>query len=119
MFVHHQVSLSSADTIIAKDNLERDLGLMGVNVENYHTDNGVFKSKAFTKEILTNKQAIRFSGVGAKWQNGCAEGAIKHVITKARILQIHAKIHWPEANDATLWTLAVTHAAHMHNHTPN
>ena len=45
-------------------------------MEAYHTDNGVYKSQAFSKALQDNYQSIRFSGVGAKWQNGVAEGAI-------------------------------------------
>ena len=71
--VEHQVTLNASDTINAKHNFERMAMELGVTVDSYHTDNGVYKSKAFTEELATNYQSIRFSGVGAKWQNGVAE----------------------------------------------
>ena len=62
-----QVTLNAADTIVAKDNFERELGYLGVTVQSYHTDNGVYISKAFTEELVKNDQALRLCGVGAKW----------------------------------------------------
>ena len=120
-YIHleHQVSLGASDTIVAKENFERILSHMGVTVDSYHTDNGTFKSKAFVKEIVTNNQAIRFSGVGAKWQNGAAEGAIRIVVSKARTMMIHAALHWPEADDAALWPMALSYSAWLFNHTPD
>ena len=117
--VEHQVTLNSSDTINAKTSFERTLLEMGVSVDGYHTDNGVFKSHAFTRELAQNYQKIRFSGVGAKWQNGVAENAIKIVVSKARTMMIHAQLMWPEAKDESLWPLAVSHAAYLYNHTPN
>ena len=32
---------------------------------------------------------------------------------------IYAQLMWPEAKDESLWPLAVSHAAHLYNHTPN
>ena len=84
-YIHleHQVSLSASDTINSKHAFERMAQDQGVIVSNYHTDNGVFKSHDFLDELAQNYQSIRFSGVGAKWQNGAAEGAIWIVVTKA------------------------------------
>ena len=56
---------------------EQHAGEMGVTVQHYHTDNGIYWSKAFTEELAQNYQSIQFSGVGAKWQNGVSEGAIR------------------------------------------
>ena len=117
--VEHQVTLNASDTINSKLAFERKAMELGVSVSSYHTDNGIFKSQAFTNEIVNNHQSIRFSGVGAKWQNGAAEGAIGLVSAKARTLMLHADLMWPEAKDDSLWPLAVSHAAHLYNHTPN
>ena len=91
----------------------------GVNINAYHTDNGIFKSKAFVHHIASNYQDIRYSGVGAKWQNGVAESAIGLIVSRARTMMIHAALHWPEVEDETLWPLAVLYSAHLYNHTPN
>jgi len=92
---------------------------MGVTVDAYHTDNGIFKSKAFTQKLHEDFQSIRFSGVGAKWQNGAAESAIGLVSAKARTMMIYAHMMWPDAKDESLWPLAVSHAAYLYNNLPN
>ncbi len=120
-YIHpeHQVTFSASDTISATESFERKARDMGVAVESYHTDNGVYKSQAFINKLVKDKQSIRFSGVGAKWQNGYAEGAINHIVSTARTMMIHAALHWPEQDDPSLWCLAVSHACHLHNHLPN
>ena len=34
-------------------------------------------------------------------------------------MMIHASLHWPEADDESLWPLAVSHAAYLYNNTPD
>ena len=120
-YIHleHQVTLNASDTINSKTAFEQHARDLGVSVESYHTDNGVYKSAAFTQEIASNFQKIKFSGVGAKWQNGVAENAIKIVVSKARTMMIYAALMWPEAKDDSLWPLALSHAAYLYNHIPN
>jgi Reverse transcriptase (RNA-dependent DNA polymerase) len=117
--VEPQVTLNATDTILAKDSFERMALQSGVTIDSYHTDNGVFKNQRFVQEIHTNVQSIRFSGVGAHWQNGMAEGAIRIIVSRARTLMLHAVWHWPEMEDASLWPMAMAHAVHIYNHTPN
>jgi hypothetical protein len=117
--VEHQVSLGASDTINAKDNFERMSLQHGVVIDSYHTDNGTFKSRRFVEEIRSNVQSIRYSGVGAKWQNGVAEGGIRIIVSRARTMMIHAALHWPDVEDHTLWPLAINHAVYLYNHTPN
>ena len=81
--VEHQVTLNASDTINAKTSFKRIAHDFGVTIGEYHTDNGVYKSKAFVEEILHSKQRIQFSGVGAKRQNGAAKGAIRIVVSRA------------------------------------
>ena len=33
-------------------------------------------------------------------------------------MMFHAALRWPEHCDKTLWPLAMSHAVHLHNHTP-
>ena len=117
--LEHQVSLNASDSIMAKDNFERMAQEVGVSIDSYHTDNGIFKSRKYVEALRKQDQTIRYSGVGAKWQNGAAEGAIRIVVSKARTMMIHAALHWPDAEDPTLWPMALTHAAYLYNHTPN
>ena len=86
-------SLSMHDTINAKHKWEHHAADMGVTIDSYHTDNGIYKNKAFTEELAQNYQTICFSGVGVKWQNGgVAEGAIRIIlVSKACTMMIHAK----------------------------
>ena len=119
MHFEHQVTVNATDTIMAKDNYERMALTHGVVVQAYHTDNGIYKSQAFAKALQDNYQSIRFSGVGAKWQNGVAEAAIGLAVSRARTMMLHVSLHWPDVDDETLWPLALSHAAYLHNHTPN
>ena len=118
LHAEHQVTLSANETISSKTRYERLAQTYGVDVQAYHTDNGVFKSQAFLKAVTDQKQTIRFSGVSAKWQNGAAEGAVRIVVSRARTMMIHAALHWPEIHDEELWPMAVDYAIHLYNNTP-
>ena len=80
--VEHQVTLNAADSIMAKDSFERVAQQYGVSIDSYHTDNGIFKSARYVESLHAHGQSIRYSGVGPKWQNGVAEGAIRIVVSK-------------------------------------
>ena len=47
-----------------------------VELQCFHTDNGIFKSKAFVEALNDNHQMITKSGIGAHHQNGVAEQAV-------------------------------------------
>lgn len=100
--VEHQVSLGATDSINAKTSFERMARDVGVDVDQYHTDNGIYTCQAYVQELVNSEQSIRYSGVGAKWQAGAAEGAIRIVVSKARTLMIHAALHCPEEEDENL-----------------
>ena len=114
-----QVTFNASDTIVAKDNFEKELDHLGVTVKSYHTDNGIYVSKAFTEQIANHNQKLRLSGVGAKWQNGRAEGAIGMLSNMTRTSMIHAALHWPEQHDPANWSLCLRHNTWLYNHTPN
>jgi hypothetical protein len=67
---------------MAKTSFERMAKECGVFVKEYHTDNGVYTSAAFQQTLQDEGQAIRFSGVGAKWQNLPAKNSIKILVNK-------------------------------------
>ena len=71
--VHHQVSLGASETIQAKTNFERDALSAGVLIADYLSDNGIYTSAEFTRELQKKGQGLRRSGVGAHHQNGIAE----------------------------------------------
>ena len=118
MSLHHQVGFTAMETISSKLAFEREASTVGNTIQSYTTDNGVYTAKDFTVELEKQGQSLQLSGVGAHHQNGPAENAIKNISRKARIFMLHAALRWPEHYDKSLWPLAMTHAVHMHNHTP-
>ena len=113
IYVHHQPTLSAADTILGKTAFERFAMDHGVSIKNYHSDNGVYTAKEYMKELASKGQGIKHSGVGAKWQNSYGENAVKLVVTRARAMMLHASLHWPEEYEEQLWPLAVSYAAYL------
>jgi hypothetical protein len=91
----------------------------GVTIQAYHTDNGVFTSKEFMRELAEKGQGMTLSGVSAQFQNGAAENAIKIVVRNARTMMIHATLRWPGFVEKDLWPMALSHAAYLFNITPN
>ncbi len=55
----------------------------------YHTDNGVYKSHEFLKELHQKGQGIKFSGVSTQFQNGVAESMIKSVVQCTHTMMLH------------------------------
>ena len=92
IFVNCQVSLGAYETIESKLMFERDAQTSGVTVKAYCTDNGVYTSKEFMKELDASGQGIKHSGVGGHHHNGVAENGIKNVVRIARTLMIHAAL---------------------------
>ena len=63
----------------------------GIRVKNFHTDNRIFAEEGFKRDVSDNNQTISYCGVGAHFQNGIAEAAIKQLTEKAITMLIHAK----------------------------
>ena len=116
--VIHQVGLTATETVQAKLRFEREAAGVGVQVKSYCTDNGIYTSQEFARELDQKGQGIRHSGVGGHHHNGVAENAIKHTVQTARTMMIHAALRWPEHSHKDLWPLALSHAVHLHNETP-
>ena len=119
IFVSHQVGATATETIQSKTKFEREALTCGVDVQAYHTDNGVFTSKEFMRELAEKGQGITLSGVSAQFQNGAAENAIKIVVRNARTMMIHAALRWPGYSEKDLWPMALSHATYLFNNTPN
>ena len=117
--VHHQISLGAHETVMSKQQFEREALTAGVLVQAYNTDNGVYTAQEFLTELNTKGQGIRHSGVGGHHHNGVAENAIKTVVRTTCTMMIHATLHWPDHADLNLWRLAMNHAVWLHNHTPD
>lgn len=82
IFMEHQTGFTAEETILANLKFEREAMGVGVTVRRYSTDNGVYNSLEFMKEIHKNNQVIRHCGVGAHHGNGVAENAIGNVVRK-------------------------------------
>ena len=121
-FVHveHQTSLSSHDTLRAKELFELFCRDHGVLPQKYMSDNAsAFTSQSFTEHLKVYRQIISFAGTGAHHHNGHAERSIRTIMSIARTMMLHSAIYWPDQADATLWPMAVTHAVFLWNHIPD
>ena len=78
-YVHLQRTLTSAETIEAKETFEHKAREMGVRVEHYHADIGRFADNDFCNHVQRSGQSLTFCGANAHWQNGVAEKAIRDV----------------------------------------
>jgi transposase InsO family protein len=116
--VENQSSLSATDTIRSKHIFEQQARGCGVEVEHYHTDNGVFTSKKFEEELTAERQSADRSATGAHHQNGNAERAIQTVQNMARAMMLHSSIMWTDEFDQSLWPYALDYSAWLYNHTP-
>ena len=117
--MEHQVALTSYETIAAKCNFERLALEAGVTVTSYHTDNGIYRSNEFLKELHSKGQGIKMSGVSAQFQNGVAENAIKTTVARACTMMLHAALRWPDVQEQSLWPYALSHTTYLHNQMPS
>jgi hypothetical protein len=121
IFLNHQVSLGSSDTIRSKNEFEEIAARSGRVIRRYHTDNGTFTSKAFAESLNTERpspQDHTRSGSHAHHQAGAAERGIQTVTYMARAMMVHAFLHWPEQFSPTFWPMALDYACWVYNHIP-
>ena len=76
IIVHHKVSFTSEETIVSKIDFEREAMGAGVPVESYSTNNDIYNSKYFNRDLHGKVQIIRHILVGCHHHNGVAENAI-------------------------------------------
>ena len=100
--LHHGLTpclLAASDTIESLILVMQEAMGYGVELKCFHTDNGIFKSKAFVEALKDSYQMITKSGVGAHHQNGVAELAIGTVQAMAQAMLLHVQLHWPDEFD--------------------
>jgi hypothetical protein len=120
IFIEHQISLSANDTIKAKLKMQKRAMDMGVSLQRFHTDEGVFTANAFLEHLAEENQGIRFSGVGTGHQNGVSERAIRTITAMARTMMLHAALRSPEGFvTADLWPMAMDYAVWIYNRVPS
>ena len=76
-------------------------------MKNCNTDNDIFVSRGFVEHVENSNQHIEYCGVGAHFQNGIAENAIKINTGNARAMLLHAMYRWPAVVRSYLWPFAV------------
>ena len=89
VFIHHQTSLDASYTLVGKRLLERDARKVGVNIQRYHVDNGIFTSSEFKADCELKEQKLTFSASNLHHQNGVAERHIGTISRMARAMLIH------------------------------
>ena len=118
-FVFLQQTLTSEETLRAKQAFEAFARGLHVEIKHYHADNGRFADNAFLNSIKEKDQTISFCGVNAHWQSGIAEKRIRDLSDMSRTQLIHAKNRWPKAIEAALWPYAIRYSATVANSTIN
>ena len=72
-FVRLQKTSTASETIEGKKAFEYEARQLGIRIEHYHADNGIFKAKEWVQDCIDNEQGLTFCGVNAHHQNGVAE----------------------------------------------
>ena len=67
------MSLDARHTLIGTRLLERDARAVGVNIQRYHADNGIFASTEFKADCELKGQKLTMSASNSHHQNGVAE----------------------------------------------
>ncbi len=115
---HLQEEKTTKATLVSKDSFETFSKRFDVSIRHVHSDNGVFRSKAFTQHCDLLSQSFSYCGVGAHWQNGSIERYIGVITTKARTMLLHALKLWSGVITPEFWSFAVSQAVRIHNATP-
>ena len=82
--IEHLINFTAPETIQAKHCFEKKMLDMGIFVQAYQLDNGIFAATDILEETNKGLQNITFSRVGAHHQNGIAEQGIQSILTKHR-----------------------------------
>ena len=81
--------LSLAETLLAKEAMEKVMAQAGLTIKHYHANNGRFADNGFVDAVNTKSQKLNFCGVGAHHQNGIIENKNKTLTTGARTILLH------------------------------
>ena len=85
-FVNHQTSLNTSSTLQSKLDIDQEAYHLGFSLKHFCSDNSVFTSKVFQANPRLLHQTHATSGMGAKYQNGIADRAIKTTSYLARAI---------------------------------
>ena len=118
-FVYMHTKLTAEETVKAKEAFEKHAQSHGVNILQYHADNGRFQDVAFKQSCEDKRQVLTFCGVNAHFQNGRAEKKIRDLQDATRTSLLHAMRKWSKVININLWPYAMRYAADVHNAIPS
>ena len=118
-YITFHTKLTSEETLRAKHAFEAHAETLGVQVRNYHADNGRFQDLLFKEDCHQKGQMLSFCGVNAHFQNGKAEKKIRDLQDAARTSLLHAIRKWPKVITVNLWPYAMRYANDVNNSVPN
>ena len=117
-YVHLQRSSEAEETVQGKLAFERYMQSIGVSVQGYQADNGIFRANKWQAACREKNQSLSFTGVNAHHQNGHAERRIRELQDAARAMLIHANRRWPRCVTTNLWPYTIKMASDVFNNTP-
>ena len=91
---------------------------MGVRVQAYQADNGIFRAHKWVESCRNKQQNLTFSGVNAHHQNGYTEQQIRELQELTRAMLIHASRRWKGSVTTNLWPYAMRMANDIYNNSP-
>ena len=118
-FVWIQKTTAAKGMVEVKKAFEKYARDMGVQIQNYHADNKILKSKVWVLDCQLSRQRITYACVGSHNQNGVAERRIRVLQDLTRTQLIHANQWWPAAINTHLWLYALRLVCAAWNESPN
>ena len=108
------------ETLNAKQDFELFASSHGVQILNYHADNGVFRANNWTKACQSdpNPQGMMFAGVDDHHTNGLVERRIWYIQDNSRAMMIHATHKWKTHTTINLWPYSLRLVNQDYNNTP-
>ena len=89
-YVHIQKSDTAEEIVEAKCAFKKIASDNGINIENYHADNGIFKANRWMEECHNNTQGMTFAAVNAHHTNSLAKRRIRELQDLTRTNLIHS-----------------------------
>ncbi len=117
-YIHLMTSLTSQETVGAKQAFAHFAEQHGVQIPHYHCDNGQFTDNDFKNAWASANQRVTFCGVNAHFQNGMAKKTIRDLRESARKQLLHAWHQWLAALHLAFWPYALRYVAYLHNTLP-
>ena len=115
VYVHLMRDLSLANTLLAKEAMEKVMAQAGRSVKNYHYNNGRFVDNGFVDAVNIKSQKLTFCDVGAHHQNSIIENKNKVLTTGARTLLLHGIRMWPQMIYDMFWPFTMKAVAERLN----